>query len=251
MSNYSRALKFFIENNIILNKNQINLLEGYFKNQPDIYYNKDKFDNGDINLCFVLGLSGSGKTTMTYNMTNKDTSTKIERYELDDLLCVKDHFSYENLKEYGDLIYSYFTGPGKEFYLTKDELWNYVGGRTFNGYEDIMMPQFVKYAINYAKTHKDKKYVIEGVWLYCKNGKSNYWFNPADFKDYAVYIKGTSALMSFIRATKRDTRDGKNTLENLKNRIKLGSLKRFIKYWISDEKDINRWRNYFGKLSSR
>lgn len=37
------------------------ITEGVIMNQPDIYYNKDKFDSGDINLCFILGHSGSGK----------------------------------------------------------------------------------------------------------------------------------------------------------------------------------------------
>ena len=42
--------------------------EGYLINEKDIYYNKDKFDNGIIKLCFVTGLSGSGKSTMAKHM---------------------------------------------------------------------------------------------------------------------------------------------------------------------------------------
>lgn len=84
--------------------------EGYIKNEPDIYYNKDKFDSGEINLCFITGLSGSGKTTMGNDME----SDNIEHIDMDDLHSVADRFTMDQLKEYGDLIYSYFNGPGKK-----------------------------------------------------------------------------------------------------------------------------------------
>ena len=37
------------------------LNESILINEDDIYYNKNKFDSGEINLCFITGLSGSGK----------------------------------------------------------------------------------------------------------------------------------------------------------------------------------------------
>ena len=59
--------------------------EAYIKNIKDIYYNKDKFDSGKINLCFITGHSGSGKSTMANNMSGNN----IEAYELDDVLSNK------------------------------------------------------------------------------------------------------------------------------------------------------------------
>ena len=61
------------------------IIENYIKNEPDIYYNKDKFDSGDINLCFITGHSGSGKSTMGRNMSDNN----IEVYELDDVFANK------------------------------------------------------------------------------------------------------------------------------------------------------------------
>ena len=87
--------------------------EGYVMNEEDIYYNKDKFDSGEINLCFITGHSGSGKSTMGNNM-QKDN---VEHYDLDDVVANKMHFTMANLKEYGDLIYSFFSGPGKKILL--------------------------------------------------------------------------------------------------------------------------------------
>ena len=222
--------------------NEVSLLEGYIFNEKDIYYNKDKFDSGEINLCFITGHSGSGKSTMGRNM-EKD---KVEHYELDDLQCIKDHFTMEQLKEYGDLIYSYFSGPGKKFYLTYKELVdNKISG---SEYEDILFKDFVYYAMKYAKAHKDKKIVVEGVWLFCNNENGKPWFSPEEFKDYAFYIKGISMVISKHRAAKRDA---KEDTDNKKDEIK-SYLNNFIrknwKWYFTDEKAINRFRKYFSNL---
>lgn len=218
------------------------LEESYIINEKDIYYNKDKFDSGEINLCFITGHSGSGKSTMGRQMQNKN----IEHYELDDLLCVKEHFSLNNLKEYGDLIYSFFTGVGKKYYIDDTELDTFVKENNGN-YENILFPDFVHHAMKYAKMHKDTKFVLEGVWFFITEEYNKYnnkkpWFEPSEFKDYAFYIKGTSMLVSKYRASKRDS----------KNYDDIKFSKRFFmdnwKYYILDEKNIIRFRNYFKSL---
>ena len=92
------------------NESVENINEAILKDEPDIYYNKDKFDSDEINLCFITGFSGSGKSTMAQGMESKN----IEIYELDDVTNIS-AFSDDNLKEYGDLIYLYFKGPGKKY----------------------------------------------------------------------------------------------------------------------------------------
>ena len=218
------------------------LNESILFNEKDIYYNKDKFDSGEINLCFITGHSGSGKSTMARDMQKNN----VEHYELDDLQCIKDHFTMSQLKEYGDLIYSYFNGPGKKFYMTYQELVdNKIPG---SEYEDKLFPGFVHYAMQYAKSHKDRKYVIEGVWLFCNDDNGSPWFKPEEFKDYAFYIKGTSMIVSKWRAAKRDAEDNDNSFDRLRY-----SSKNFFfnnwKWYFIDEKQINRFRNYFKKIS--
>ena len=218
------------------------LNESILFNEKDIYYNKDKFDSGEINLCFITGHSGSGKSTMARDM-QKDN---VEHYELDDLQCIKDHFTMAQLKEYGDLIYSYFNGPGKKFYITWDELKEKkIPG---SEYEDKLFPGFVYYAMQYAKSHKDKKYVIEGVWLYDRDESGQPWFKPEEFKDYAFYIKGTSLIISKYRAAKRDAKlDNDKQVDILRYTAK-GFFKNWKWYFI-DEKQINRFRDYFKKMN--
>ena len=219
------------------------LNESILFNEKDIYYNKDKFDSEEINLCFITGHSGSGKSTMARDMQKNN----VEHYELDDLQCIKDHFTMAQLKEYGDLIYSYFNGPGKKFYMTYQELVDKkIPG---SEYEDKLFPGFVHYAMQYAKSHKDRKYVIEGVWLFCNDDNGSPWFKPEEFKDYAFYIKGTSMIVSKWRAAKRDA---KEDYKDSKDQLRYSSKNFFFKNWkyyITDEKEINRFRNYFKKIA--
>ena len=239
------VLKYNLQNDYydpIMRINEMSLLESILFNEKDIYYNKDKFDSGEINLCFITGHSGSGKSTMARDM-QKDN---IEHYELDDLQCIKDHFTMAQLKEYGDLIYSYFNGPGKKFYVTYKELVdNKIPG---SEYEDKLFPGFVHYAMQYAKSHKDRKYVIEGVWLFDRDESGTPYFKPEEFKDYAFYIKGTSLIISKYRAAKRDAKLENNKQIDILRYTAKGFLKNWKWYFI-DEKQINRFRNYFKKMN--
>lgn len=218
--------------------NESVLNESILINEKDIYYNKDKFYSGEINLCFITGLSGSGKSTMGRDMQ----SHGVENYELDDLWIVADRFTFDDLKKYGDLIYSYFTGEGKKFYKTLKEVKDEQ--IPSSEYEDKMFPGFVHYAMKYAKAHNDRKFVLNGVWLY--NEK---WFTPDEFKDYAFYIKGTSMIISHIRASKRDSKDAGSEFKQ-----RLDFIKRVTREWkweIIDELSIRKFRKYFKDLMSK
>lgn len=211
------------------------LNESILINEKDIYYNKDKFNSGEINLCFITGLSGSGKSTMGRDMQ----SHGIEHYDMDDLQCIADHFTLNDLKKYGDLIYSYFTGEGKKFYITYKEL---KGNQVPESeYEDKLFPGFVHYAMKYAKAHKDKKFVLEGVWLFQKK-----WFTPEEFKDYAFYIKGTSMIISHIREAKRDSKDAGSKFKQ--GLAFVSCMSKNWKWYVIDEGQVNKFRKYFENL---
>lgn len=228
-------------------KESVSLLEKYIGNEDDIYYNKDKFDSGEINLCFITGLSGSGKSTMGRTLQNSDD--RVEHYELDDVVT-NWNFSDSNLKEYGDLIYSFFKGIGKKYrYASFDEwkedpAWDNKDEYT-TGYEVCCIRDFIKYSEQYSKSHKRTKFVLEGIWIYK-------FIKPQEIDKYAVYIKGTSALKSTIRAAKRDSGDANN---------KLGRAKAFTKHMVDrliidtnnltalNEKELQKFRDYFGNLT--
>lgn len=217
-----------------LPKDMVN--EAVFKNEDDIYYNKDKFNSGEINLCFIIGLSGSGKSTMAHGME----SSNVEAYEMDDV-CHSWNFSDDNFKEYGSLIHTFFQGPGKKYrFLTRqefDDKYNTEESKT--SYFNPLIRDFIKYAIQYAKSHKNTKYVIEGVQIIL--------LNPSDLKNYAVYIKGTSLIVSHIRSAKRDSKKSDNPTMSFVSRIT--NMKR-IKWMLIDNKDLSKWINYYKPLVS-
>ena len=213
--------------------------ESYIINEKDIYYNKDKFNSGEINLCFITGHSGSGKSTMGKKLEDEG----VEWIQLDDLQCIADRFTMDNLKEYGDLIYSYFNGEGKKFYVTQKYLVdNKIPG---SEYEDKLYPGFVHYAMKYAKSHKDKKFVLEGVWFFCSGEDKKPWFKPEEFKDYAFYIKGTSMLISKYRAAKRDAKYDSNNKKEERKAFRNNFFKKNWKCYFIDEKRIKVFRDYF------
>ena len=217
--------------------------ESYIINEKDIYYNKDKFNSGEINLCFITGHSGSGKSTMGKKLEDEG----VEWIQLDDLQCIADRFTMDNLKEYGDLIYSYFNGEGKKFYVTQKYLVdNKIPG---SEYEDKLYPGFVHYAMKYAKSHKDKKFVLEGVWFFCSGEDKKPWFKPEEFKDYAFYIKGTSMLISKYRAAKRDAKYDSNNKKEEKEAFRNNFFKKNWKCYFIDEKRIKVFRDYFKNKS--
>lgn len=216
--------------------------EAHVFNTEDIYYNKEKFDSGRTNLCFITGQSGSGKSTMGKAMSSDPT---VEWYEMDDVVTNKIEFTMEQLKEYGGLIYTFFKGPGKKYYYTKEDIKAGRAKEVEGLYEDRLVNDFVDYAISYAKSHKDKKFVLEGIWLYR-------YVNPRKLTSYAVYIKGTSALVSTIRAAKRDAI---NYSDSPRVRREV-FLTRFLYLFRTDptiggssliqaEKIIDQWRKIF------
>lgn len=196
------------------------MIESVIFNSKDTYYNKDKFDSGEINLCFITGFSGSGKSTMA----NEMEKSGIEKYELDDIVF-QFNFSDDNLKEYGGMINSFFNGPGKKYRAVKgiDDL---KTDKEADDYQSNICIDFIDYAKKYASSHKDKKFVVEGVEIF-----GAYIDKIESLKDYAIYIKGTSLFNSYIRSAKRDSQDAETDFGKFKSFMKMiASSSRFKQY---------------------
>lgn len=212
-------------------------MESVIFNSKDIYYNKDKFDSGEINLCFITGFSGSGKSTMADEMEKSG----IEKYELDDIVF-QFNFSDENLKEYGGMISSFFNGPGKKYRAVKgiDDL---KTDKEADDYQANICIDFIDYAKKYAASHKDKKFIVEGVEIF-----GAYIDKIESLKDYAIYIKGTSLFNSYIRSAKRDSQDAETNFGKFKSFMKMiASSSRFKQYLTANtrlnkiKKQINEY----------
>ena len=201
--------------------------ETYVISEPDLYYNEDRFNAGETNICFILGHSGSGKSMMARTLEEDN----IDHIELDDLLLTKDRFTPEELKDYSDLFYSFFAGAGAKYYIGLEER----DSIPKEEYEDRVFLDFVSFATEYAAQHREKKYIIEGIWIYL------YFDDPSVFEEYAVFIKGTSFLKSKIRAMKREMQRDRETLQERKE-----MFGREVRNYLLDEEKIDRYRSYFG-----
>jgi hypothetical protein len=199
----------------------------YVVSEPDLYYREESFNSGDTNICFLLGHSGSGKSVMARTLEGDD----IDHIELDDLLLTKDHFTMEELKDYSDMICSFFSSEGAKYYIGLEER-NSIPKEE---YEDRVFVDFVNFAMDYAGQHREKRFIIDGIWLYL------YFEDPSVFEDYTVFIKGTSFLKSKIRATKREMQRDRETLKDRKE-----MFGREVRNYLLDEDKIDRYRSYYG-----
>ncbi len=200
--------------------------ETLLHSEPDLYYKEESFNSGETNICFILGHSGSGKSRMANTLEGND----IDHIELDDLLLTKDHFTMDELKNYSDMLYSFFKGEGAKHYIGVDERNNIPKEE----YEDKVFVDFVRYAMSYAGQHREKKFIIDGIWIYL------YFDDPSVFVDYAVFIKGTSFLKSKSRVLKREMQRDKETLQDRKQ-----MFSREVRNYLLDEEKIDRYRSFF------
>ena len=217
----------------IFESNRIEYLnEKVIRNVDDIYYKKPEYDSGKINLCFITGLSGSGKSSMAGDMKGEQ---KIDHAEIDDVIF-NQYYTDDQLKEMSTLLYSYLTGPGKQ-YRIKDLKEILADQKKFKMQNTI---DFVNYAIKYASSHKNEKFIVEGVWLFI-------YIKPETLKDYAVYIKGTSTLISSYRASKRDA-DTVHHAKGIKSAFYImKDMGHHIGATIRNdfEQKITNWRKYY------
>ena len=201
--------------------------ETFIHSEPDLYYKEESFSSGETNICFLLGHSGSGKSRMARTLEGDD----IDHIELDDLLLAKDHFTMDELKDYSEMLYSFFTGKGAKYYIGVEER----NSLPKEEYEDKVFVDFVEFAMDYSRQHREKKFIIDGIWIYL------YFDDPSVFKDYAVFIKGTSFLKSKSRAIKREIQRDKETLQDRKQ-----MFGREVRNYLLDENKINSYRSFFG-----
>ena len=199
--------------------------ETLFISEPDLYYNKKAFDEGQINLCFVIGYSGSGKSVLTREYEGDG----IEKVELDDIVCVKDHYTLEELKEMGDLLYSFFAGEGAKYYISREER------DVFADHGEVFV-KFIEFAQDYAASHPERKFILEGIWTYL------FFDDPSQFEQYAVYMKGTSLAKSKIRRLMREATDSVDE-----------AIDRILEFGIYatdsalHDSNVDKWRHYFEK----
>ncbi|SCW62994.1 hypothetical protein SAMN02910456_02257 [Ruminococcaceae bacterium YRB3002] len=197
--------------------------ESLLISEPDLYYNKKRFDEGKINLCFVIGYSGSGKSVLTREYEGDN----LEKVELDDIVCIKDHLTMDDLKAKGDMLYSFFSGVGAGYYISREE-------RSMTADHGEVFVKFIKYAFEYAAAHPEKRFILEGIWTYL------FFDDPSEFLGCAVFMKGTSLAKSKLRRLKRESADSAEVAID-----RLLEFGYYAKDTALHDGNVDKWRRFF------
>ena len=170
--------------------------ESYFINKEDFKYNVKEFNDWDINLIFITGFTGNGKTKTAMHYA-KEPDTQL--YELDDLINCNMFTKIEQVKKYGEVFYDYFTTDpdGKNIWNNRNK-----DPKDSDKFIQKATISFVKFIMDYADHHKKKRFVVEGANLYKL-------IHPKYLQDYAVIVKGTNGFKSAY-STAKDYNNGGN-----------------------------------------
>jgi hypothetical protein len=208
-------------------------IESTIVGEPDIFYNKTKYENGDTNILFITGYSGGGKSTMSKG------EKKWLRDVVDmDRIVLYTNKSDEYFKNMGKFADSYMNeGPGRKFRISEDKG---VAVRNIDDkFRKSISQDMIKYAKSYARDHKTTKLILEGVWIYR-------YIEPSEADDCAVYIKGTSLATSTSRAIDRDNSIEKSHGKgNAVTRLAHAGAKNFMAIKDLLTRHLEKWQKYF------
>lgn len=213
----------------------------------DIYHNIEDWESGKSNVLWVTGLSGSGKSTIAKEISVNN----IEHVELDNLQRAKmDNWDHTD----STLMDDYIKSKGG---LTN--IFSYVNDLDKVRWKDIVSNEtecpkqfndFFEYIIKYANTHKNKRFVVEGVQIaMCSKNTT-----IAKISKYPVIIKMNGPLKTEFRREKRTIQTGIdkndtfiNILKSVANRHKNWWQQNF---YMDDWKELNYFRTHIGESAS-
>lgn len=208
------------------------LNEGVYYDEKDIYHNWDRFRGGDINLCFIVGHSGSGKTSVSRYLAEEYSADVCE---MDMLYYVILEGQVFPLEETGELLGAFVYGEGSHLHEVSKKI---EPGNLYQFWVDCLA-WFLRFAMRYASFHRDRRFIVEGVHILD--------FLPSEFREYAVFVKGTSLISSKMRQTYRD-RLRKANAGIAQNGSFTEDLLHEWEYFESDERKLAKFREYFSGL---
>ena len=166
-----------------LPENYIN--ESVLFNSKDFVYNLDKFEQEKTNILFITGYSGGGKSYLSRELAKK---YNVELVEYDVISFI---YKHKNKIDKNSLIGRFFS----ENVLAKKYLES--GKKDLQYSIDVLYPELMGFI-----QLNNYRCIVEGmqVFMAIEAGAVDENF----YRDYAMIIKGTSAIKSSFRAIKRD-----------------------------------------------
>ena len=200
--------------------NEETLSESFIFSKNNLYINIDKFESGKTNVLFITGLSGSGKSTISNSLAAKYNAEIIEL----DLFEHCGMFSnVSQLQEAGEVFYEYLS--------SNKSLWERLKKKEVRGKElEEETSKFIKYAIKWCKSHKESKWIIEGVQIYS-------FTDPNVMKIESIVFVNASMLKSIIQRWKRNGNGKIDLSKEIKN-----ELPQLLRYYIDNEKSLSEFQ---------
>lgn len=185
--------------------------EGFLINEKDIQLNLELWKPGPHHVLFITGLSGSGKTTLAEEYEKK---YHAQMFEMDGI-----EHGYDSSKS--DIIKRCAANLPKY----NEYLQHYDEPNAFSRYKEAIWDAF-DYAMNWIVKDRSQLWIVEGIQIFD-------FFYPENIKGEPLIIKGTSTIMSAIRASKRDNMRPVEILDQIWKRVKsdkqLGMFKKEMK----------------------
>lgn len=167
------------------------------------------------NLCFITGLSASGKSTLARKISQRTNSIIIELDFFERCYIFQDLEGVKN--QAGEIFYNYFISHKSLYEKLKRK---YLKGKIL----EKEIKKFLFYVIEYTSKDKAHSYIIEGVQIYG-------FLDFSLIKSNAIIVLPTNYLVCIFRRIKRSYKDKEVT--NLKDLEFVNMLN-----WYLEEKEI-------------
>ena len=201
--------------------------------KDDTCINLENFESGLFNFLLVIGLPGSGKGCLGRELSKKYNAEHLELDAFDQ--C--GNMSEKEIRALGEPFTSYILED-------PNGNWYYKNAKTLSINEKLQgNKKFIEHVIAYAKTHRDRIFVIDGTPIYA-------CMEPEEIKNYPLVIKGTNAKNSYFYKVGRD--EGNNGKGNkLHSDVSPKHLEGLLQYYWGDEEALKKFKNDFIAVSDQ
>lgn len=237
--------------NTLYNKNVNDILESVSSLKSaeynDVYHNIELWESGKSNLLWITGLSGSGKSTISKEIAEEYGAEYIEldnlqRAKMDNWDTTDNEVLDSYIKSVGGL-YNVFPYCNTLYTVT----WKDIVSKENKCHEEF--GRFFEYLIQYAKKHKDRKFVVEGVQI--AYNTTNAMIKK--ISEYPVIIKMNGPLKTEFRREKRSIKYG---IERGDSFIQIfshvaGHIRNWVKgkFYLDNYDDLKYFKNYLGEAT--
>lgn len=185
------AMESYFDNYFIQLDDQWIATEEYLFNETPLFLNYDKWLDGESNVLYITGLSGSGKGYFAKQIAEKvDNCVIIELDKFENYMWYLEDYKEDNpAVARGDkIIFNYLR---KRYDLSTDIFNNDI--EKYNA----MMQEFCVYLREYVAKRPDTAFIVEGIQIYCDSA-----FEFINSEDSVVIIR-TSMVKSMNKVMSR------------------------------------------------